>query len=138
MPETTVHVGDRVRWGRRGTVIWTVTAIAPVTERDTAAVRAEGDLVHLVSTRTGRRDATFAPQLTLVERLEETVSVPAVDPDPLEAVTALGVRLVFLPDFNGRILLADNGRMAIVDPAISRRVAARSLLDVLHDPSTGT
>lgn len=54
--------------------------------------------------------------------------------DPLDALTATGLRLIWVEDFDERILLVDHDRIALVDHRISRHVAAHSLREALGLP----
>lgn len=56
-------------------------------------------------------------------------------PDPFDVVSALGVRIVFVPDFDYRITLVSDVGVLLVDPAVDRQVAADSALDLILDPS---
>lgn len=56
-----------------------------------------------------------------------TMSATGNQHDPLDQLAAAGVRVIWVDDFDKRIVLVDDDAIALVDCRISRRVAAHSL-----------
>lgn len=56
--------------------------------------------------------------------------------DPLDVVTALGVRIVFVPDFDDQVVLVQEVGVVLVDPACSRKAVADVALDLIADVPT--
>lgn len=56
----------------------------------------------------------------------------ATDPDPIEAVTARGWRVVWVSDLEGELLILEHERLILVDADMPRRTAADAILADLN------
>lgn len=51
--------------------------------------------------------------------------------DPLDTITALGFRVVFVPDFDDQVVMVWDARVVMIDPVLDRRSAADAALSLL-------
>lgn len=51
--------------------------------------------------------------------------------DPLDQLASLGVRMVWLEDFNEELVLVDDCKIALIDIRVPRFEAAKALRDLL-------
>jgi len=58
-------------------------------------------------------------------------------PDPLDTITDLGYRVVWLEDSDYGVWLCDGPNIAVIDPRVPRQVAADYLLASLAHPLPG-
>lgn len=59
--------------------------------------------------------------------------------DPLDVLTSLGWRVVWVEDFDHRVHLVDDIDIVLIDPRVERPAAASAVLSLLAlpDPQTG-
>lgn len=57
--------------------------------------------------------------------------------DPIDFIAALGVRIVWMEDFDHRVYLVDGLNVALIDHRVPRSDAASCLLELLAAPTPG-
>lgn len=56
--------------------------------------------------------------------------------DPLDTVTALGYRVVWVENFDYRVAAVDDLQLMLIDPRVERPAAASAALGLLESPET--
>ncbi|GGB19545.1 hypothetical protein GCM10011492_06740 [Flexivirga endophytica] len=53
--------------------------------------------------------------------------------DPFDAISALGIRIIYVPDFDDQVSLVYGVGVVLVDPALDRESAARAALGLIAE-----